>query len=76
MHLLKVCTGLVSAASLLALAPLSVNAGVPKDLPYPSGGDLTAEQIIEQVYFVNHFYSFENYGISEKGDDITVLVNN
>ncbi len=75
MHLLKVCTGLVSAASLLALAPLSVNAGVPKDLPYPSGGDLTAEQIIEQVYFVNHFYSFENYGISEKGDDITVLVN-
>jgi len=44
MHLLKVCTGLVSAASLLALAPLSVNAGVPKDLPYPSGGDLTAEQ--------------------------------
>ncbi len=75
MHLLKACTGLVSAASLLALAPLSVNAGVPKDLPYPSGGDLTAEQIIEQVYFVNHFYSFDNYGISEKGDDITVLIN-
>ena len=48
-------------------------AGVAKDLPYPSG-DLNADQIIEQVYFVNHFYGFNNYAINKQGRDITVLV--
>lgn len=54
---------------------LSFNAlaGVAKDLPYPSG-NLTADQIIDQVYFVNHFYAFNNYAITEKDRDITVLV--
>jgi hypothetical protein len=58
----------------LALSPV-VQAGVPKDLPYPSGGDLTADQIMDQVYFVNHFYAMDNYGITEKDDKITVLIN-
>ena len=48
-------------------------AGVPKDLPYPSG-ELNADQIMDQVYFVNHFYSFNNYAITKQGKDITVLV--
>jgi hypothetical protein len=51
----------------------NATAGVPKDLPYPSG-DLTADQIMDQVYFVNHFYGFQNYAITKEGRDITVLV--
>jgi hypothetical protein len=57
-----------------ALVPALALAGVPKDLPYPTG-DLTAEQIIEQVYFVNHFYAYDNFAIVEEGDDITVLIS-
>ena len=48
-------------------------AGVPKDLPYPSG-ELNADQIMDQVYFVNHFYGFNNYAINKQGKEITVLV--
>lgn len=62
----------ITAALSLTLS-LAAQAGVPKDLPYPSG-TLTADQIMDQVYFVNHFYAFKNYAITEKDDDITVLV--
>jgi hypothetical protein len=70
--------GAISSARVFALAvassiSLGATAAVPKDLPYPTG-DLTAEQIMEQVYFVNHFYAFQNYAITEKDRDITVLV--
>jgi hypothetical protein len=61
------------AFTLAAAISHTVTAGVPKDLPYPSG-DLTADQVMEQVYFVNHFYAFKNYAITEKDKDITVLV--
>jgi hypothetical protein len=62
------------AACLLASSiSFNATAGVPKDLPYPSG-DLTADQIMDQVYFVNHFYGFQNYAITKEGRDITVLV--
>jgi len=63
----------VAALALATTLSFAATAGVPNDLPYPSG-DLTAEQIIEQVYFVNHFYAFKNYAIGKKGRDITVLV--
>jgi hypothetical protein len=63
----------VTALALAAAISHTAVAGVPKDLPYPSG-DLTAEQIMEQVYFVNHFYAFDNYAITKQGKDITVLV--
>ncbi|MCG6965496.1 MAG: outer membrane lipoprotein-sorting protein [Chromatiaceae bacterium] len=63
----------VAAFTLATTFSLTATAGVPKNLPYPSG-NLTADQIIEQVYFVNHFYGFKNYAITKKGDDITVLV--
>lgn len=66
----------VRAIAFAAACTVSLNAfaAVPKDLPYPSGGNLTADQIMDQVYFVNHFYGFKNYAITEKGRDITVLV--
>ena len=63
-----VFTAALFGSSAIALA------GVPRDLPYPSG-DLTGEQIIEQVYYVNHFYSMKNYAIVKDGKEITVLVN-
>ena len=53
----------------------ATQAGVSKSLPYPSGGDLTADQVVEQTYFVNHFYGFKNYAITKKGRTITVLLN-
>ncbi len=64
----------VAAVALALTASLSAAAGVSKDLAYPTDGNLTAEQIIEQTYFVNHFYAFDNYAITKKGRDITVLV--
>lgn len=63
----------VFAAALFGSSAVAL-AGVPTDLPYPSG-DLTGEQIIEQVYYVNHFYSMKNYAIVKDGKEITVLVN-
>jgi len=57
-----------------ALIPAISFAGVSKDLPYPSG-DVTGDQVADQVYFVNHFYSLKNYAITKKGRKITVLVN-
>lgn len=63
----------VLAGALLALPTLGYS--VPTDLPYPSGGDLSGEDVIKQVYYVNHFYAFKNYAIVKKGRTITVLVN-
>ncbi|MBL7003598.1 MAG: outer membrane lipoprotein-sorting protein [Gammaproteobacteria bacterium] len=64
--------------TLAALVTLSIStmatAAVDRNLAYPSG-DLTADQIIDQVFYVNHFYGFDNYGITKKGKKITVLVN-
>jgi hypothetical protein len=63
-------TGAFAAAISLSISAV---AAVPKDLPYPSG-ELSADQIMEQVYFVNHFYAFDNYAITQQQRDITVLV--
>jgi hypothetical protein len=57
-----------------AMVPALSFAGVAKDLPYPTG-DVTADQLADQVYFVNHFYALKNYAITEKDGQITVLVN-
>lgn len=62
------------AAAALLTSSVSALAGVPKDLPYPSG-DVTADELAQQVYFVNHFYAMKNYAIIKDGKDITVLVN-
>ncbi|MEW8508173.1 MAG: outer membrane lipoprotein-sorting protein [Candidatus Thiodiazotropha sp.] len=67
------------------LVSSSAIAGVSKDLPLP-GGTPDANAIADQVYFVNHFYSLKNYGITNANKDpkrsnraipgkITVIVN-
>lgn len=56
------------------LGPAISLAGVPKDLPYPNG-QVSAEQIAEQVYYVNHFYPYQNFSIVKDKKDITVLIN-
>ncbi|MBF0445738.1 MAG: outer membrane lipoprotein-sorting protein [Magnetococcales bacterium] len=49
--------------------------GVPKNLPYPQGTP-TADEIAEQVYFVNHFYSVDNFSIKRESKKvITVLLS-
>ena len=64
----------LTAFALATTFSFNASAGVPKDLPYPSG-TLNADQVMDQVYFVNHFYAFKNYAITNKGrKDITVLV--
>lgn len=63
----------------------AIAAGVTTDLPMPSGTP-TANEIADQVYFVNHFYAMKNYGITNnnkhpkksrkiKPGKITVIVN-
>jgi hypothetical protein len=65
----------LAVACALFTAATASQAGVSKSLPYPSG-ELNADQIADQVYFVNHFYSFKNYAITQEGrSKITVLLN-
>ncbi len=65
----------LAVATFATLISTVASADATRDLPYPSGDNLTADQIMDQVYFVNHFYAFKNYGIGKKGKKITVLVN-
>ncbi|MCU7929330.1 MAG: outer membrane lipoprotein-sorting protein [Candidatus Thiodiazotropha sp. (ex Codakia rugifera)] len=76
----------VSAALVSGLMFSScVIAGVAKDLTLPSGTP-DANTIADQVYFVNHFYSLKNFGITNNNKNpkksnratpgkITVIVN-
>ena len=72
----RVLRTLLLAASLSALA-FQVEARPQKDLPYPApGAKLTPEAIIDQVYFLNHFYGFKNFSIENLGSkSVTVIVN-
>jgi hypothetical protein len=60
-------------------------AGVAKDLPMP-GAQPSADEIANQIYFVNHFYALKNYGITNNNKNpkksvravrgkITVILN-
>ncbi|MGD9163420.1 MAG: outer membrane lipoprotein-sorting protein [Chromatiales bacterium] len=82
---MQVHTSLSSAAVLGFIFSAGAFAGVPKDLPIPTGKP-GANEIADQVYFVNHFYSLKNYGITNNNKDpkrssraipgkITVIVN-
>lgn len=64
----------VLVAAVFAIGSSVTTASVTRSLPLPSGTP-SANEIMDQVYFVNHFYSFDNYGIGKKGKKITVLVN-
>ena len=72
----RILRTLLLAASLSALA-FQVEARPQKDLPYPApGAKLTPEAIIDQVYFLNHFYGFKNFSIENLGSkSVTVIVN-
>lgn len=62
---------LVLLVTMLIIGPLQ--AGVSKDLAVPDG-ELSADEIAQQVYFANHFYAFRNFSIEAKHDSMTVLV--
>jgi len=64
-------SGAVVAASLLVTA---ATAGVSTSLAYPSGKLSNAKAIMDNVYFVNHFYAFKNYSIERSGRTITTIV--
>ena len=65
--------GLILGAASLITASL-LHAGVSKDLAYPSGKLSNAEDIMKNVYFVNHFFAFKNYSIEKERRTITVIV--
>ena len=64
------------AASLIAFFWIGhVQGDVTKALPYPSGNP-SAEEVANQVYFVNHFFAVRNLFIERKGKShITVLAS-
>ena len=47
---------------------------VPLDLPYSSSPE-SADEIMQQVYFVNHFYSFKNLVIKGEKSQLVEIVN-
>lgn len=59
-----------------ALSALMVTAayGVDTTLPYPGGKLDKGVDVMDQVYFVNHFYAFKNYSIEKNRRTITVIV--
>lgn len=59
--------------TIILLSSQALWASVSKDLSYPSD-KVNAQELANQVYFVNHFYSFKNYGIGKNGRNITTLV--
>jgi hypothetical protein len=68
---------------IVALCALSVLVAVPaswaativdKHLPYPKGTP-SAEEIAEQVFFVNQFHGYDRYAIVKDGRTITVIIN-
>ena len=67
----------VALAAVMSVATIgTASAAVSKSLAYPSGELTDANAIIDQVYYVNHFYGFKNYAITRKGrKDITVLLS-
>lgn len=65
-HLLLLASALL--CSLPALATVS------RDLPLPSN-EPDAGDIARQVYYANHFYSFDNFSIRQRGRTVAVLIN-
>ncbi len=61
------------AGALSALITTTVF-GVETTLPYPSGKLDKGVDVMDQVYFVNHFYAFKNYSIEKNKRTITVIV--
>jgi hypothetical protein len=61
---------------LICYASTQLYAGVDRELPYPDQGRLlTAEDVAKQVYYANHFYSFDNFSVKRRGKTLSVLIN-
>ena len=60
----------------LFLISMQSHAGVDRTLEYPAAGTkITAEELADQVYYANHFYSFDNFSIKRRGKTLSVLIN-
>ncbi|MDQ7083648.1 MAG: outer membrane lipoprotein-sorting protein [Sulfurovum sp.] len=57
-----------------ALLVTAASAGVDVNLAYPKGKLSNAKAIMDNVYYVNHFFAFKNYSIVKKGRTITKIV--
>jgi hypothetical protein len=66
--------GMGKAIATLVATSSVLFAGVSLDLKYPNGKVSDAKAVMEQVYFVNHFYAFKNYSIEKVKRNITVIV--
>lgn len=67
-------TSSIIGLSLVLASSVQAGSGIPTDLPYPTGVP-SAEQVAEQVYFANHFYTFKNFGIRRKKGKMSVIVD-
>jgi hypothetical protein len=66
--------GLVVASLLLGATTLSAGGANP-GLAYPADASkLSAEEVMDNVYYVNHFFAFKNYSIERDNETITVIV--
>ncbi len=68
-NLLTPCRALL--AGLLFCIPAW--AKVERAMPLPPG-EPSAEEVARQVYFANHFYSFDNFSIARRGRDMALLI--
>jgi hypothetical protein len=62
----------VGALSMLLTSGLL--AGVPNNLAYPTTTLTDGKAVMDNVYFVNHFYAFKNYSIEKNRRIVTVIV--
>jgi len=67
---------LIAALAFSFFLPFTVSAKtiLNKNLPYPQG-EVTADQLAEQVYFVNQFHAYDRYSIEKDGRTITIIFN-
>jgi len=64
----------ILATALFSAASVHAETIIDKNLPYPTGTP-TAQDIANQLYFVNQFHGFKRYAIVKKGKKITVILN-
>jgi hypothetical protein len=70
----NVTTKIIAVGAISTLFTTGLLAGVPANLAYPKGELKSAEAVMENAYFVNHFYAFKNYSIEKNKRIITVIV--
>ena len=70
----NVKTKMMAVGALSMLLASGLCAAVPLNLAYPAGELKDGTAVMENVYFVNHFYAFKNYSIEKQSRTITTLV--